>query len=576
MAVIGKLTALLGLDTQPLDKDTEKAKKKLKDFAGAIKNTMAKVGKAMLAVKAVVAAVGAATGAFLVGIASNIDRVTKSSEQLGLTTAQLNKLEHAANLSGVKIEDLSMAVRLLSKNMGDMVSGAASPAVKSFEAMGIAVKDAQGVMRPTMAILEEVADKFKHMEDGAQKTAIAMYLFGESGAKLLPLLNQGKEGLRTMGAEAEKLGLVFSTKASKEAVRFQDNVTKLKAAFTGFLNILGERLFPVFNMVMEEMSMTGKESKNLKLVVEGLVFAFKGLLSAGVIISSVFSALGTVVRSVAKAVGEVASGEFSQAFNTMGQGVVEVKDTVEKNAQVIKDIWSQTAQETVAQTEEMVKKTAAPMLAITTQFQDAQKKQAESQALLNAAMAEGKRIYEETRTPMEAIIDKQKRLSELLKLGAIDAGTYGRAMKQATAISANNFDALASQVSTALGVIFKDSKTAAIASALINTYQGITKALATYPPPIAQAMAAVQAAMGFAQVAAIRNTSETSSGASGSAGAAGAAAAAGAAGGLEGGVSQSLTVRGIDADAIFKGDAIRGLVAELLDYQEQGGKVILE
>lgn len=575
MAVIGKLIATLGLDLDKIEQDTKKATKKLKAFAANVKGIMAKVGKAMMVVKGVMLAVGAATGAFLVGIASNIDRVTKASEQLGLTTNELNRLEHAANLSGVKIEDLGMAVRLLSKNMQDMASGAASPAVKTFEALGIKVKDAEGNLRSNMSVMNELADKFRRMEDGAGKTALAMNLFGESGAKLIPLLNAGSEGIKTMGDEAERLGLTFSSKASKEAVRFQDNVAKLKASFTGFLNLLGERLFPIFSSVAEAMNDQGKRSASLQLTIDALTLAFKALLTAGVLVYNAFEAMGVVVQKVSKAIGEVVDGEFSKAYSTMKDGVTDVKEVMSKNAQTIKDIWLETASSTATVSEEMVKKSAAPILAVTTQFQEQQKLQAESQAKLNAAMAEGKRIYEETRTPMEAIIDKQRRLSELLQMGAIDADTFGRAMKMASAVSANNMDALASQVSTALGVIFKDSKAAAIASALINTYQGITKALSTYPPPVAQAMAAIQAAMGFAQVAAIRNTSESSSGAASSATATGAAAGAGAAAGGAGGAG-ALIVEGLNPSDFFRGDTVRNLIDEIIDYQEQGGNIIVQ
>jgi hypothetical protein len=52
---------------------------------------------------------------------------------------------------------------------------------------------------------------------------------------------------------------------------------------------------------------------------------------------------------------------------------------------------------------------------------------------------------------------------------------------------------------------FEASKALAIASALVNTYQGATKALATYPFPFGLIAAAAAVAAGMAQVAAIRS-----------------------------------------------------------------------
>ena len=48
---------------------------------------------------------------------------------------------------------------------------------------------------------------------------------------------------------------------------------------------------------------------------------------------------------------------------------------------------------------------------------------------------------------------------------------------------------------------------AGISNAVINTAQGVTNALAAYPPPLSFAMAGLQLAAGTAQIAAIRSTS---------------------------------------------------------------------
>ena len=55
--------------------------------------------------------------------------------------------------------------------------------------------------------------------------------------------------------------------------------------------------------------------------------------------------------------------------------------------------------------------------------------------------------------------------------------------------------------------MFKVNKAAGIANAIVNTAQGVTTALANYPPPISFVMAAAQAAAGFAQISAIKSQS---------------------------------------------------------------------
>lgn len=189
----------------------------------------------------------------------------------------------------------------------------------------------------------------------------------------------------------------------------------------------------------------------------------------------------------------------------------------------------------------------------------------------NAALRDAKRIIEEIQTPMEALEAKQWKINRAFAAGALTVQQYGKAMDQASAMSGKNIDALASTVSSNLSTIFGETKGVAIATALINTYQGITRALATYPPPIAQAMAAIQAAAGFAQVANIRK--QTSSGGGGGGGSSGGGEAVPATPGV--GVAQSLTVEGINPNDLFTGTTVKSLASALLDFQRDGGKVIL-
>jgi hypothetical protein len=68
---------------------------------------------------------------------------------------------------------------------------------------------------------------------------------------------------------------------------------------------------------------------------------------------------------------------------------------------------------------------------------------------------------------------------------------------------------LASAFIQAAGEQSKVGKTVAIAQALFNTYQGITKAIAENSPPLSGIYAATQALIGFAQVRNIIGTDPT-------------------------------------------------------------------
>jgi TP901 family phage tail tape measure protein len=144
-------------------------------------------------------------------------------------------------------------------------------------------------------------------------------------------------------------------------------------------------------------------------------------------------------------------------------------------------------------------------------------KMTEAEREHHKAMQDGKKIIEEMRTPEEERIARQEKLSRLLKQGAIDSETFGRAMQKATMVSANAYAGMASQIANNLASAFKESKAFAVAAAIMNTAESITKTLATYGmTPWGIALAASAAVAGAAQIAQIMSTNKNSNSSAGS------------------------------------------------------------
>lgn len=68
------------------------------------------------------------------------------------------------------------------------------------------------------------------MPDGADKSALAMKVFGKSGMELIPLLNEGSDGITKLTDRARELGLVFDEQAGRNADAFNDGLDELKGA----------------------------------------------------------------------------------------------------------------------------------------------------------------------------------------------------------------------------------------------------------------------------------------------------------------------------------------------------------
>src|SRR6185295_12004135 len=74
--------------------------------------------------------------------------------------------------------------------------------------------------------------------DGAGKTALAIALFGKSGAGLIPMLNQYGSEQAKVNAEAKRFGQVLSTETAVAAGDVHDKLDTLKAIAGGFGNSL--------------------------------------------------------------------------------------------------------------------------------------------------------------------------------------------------------------------------------------------------------------------------------------------------------------------------------------------------
>lgn len=172
-------------------------------------------------------------------IASSADELGRLSQKTGIAVEQLQALQFAAHMADVDAGGLQAGLVHLSRAAQEAatVGGAAGAA---FYRLGINVKGADGHLKPTNALLGELADKFAAMPDGPEKAALSIELLSRSGAEMIPLLNQGSAGLARMGVEAKRAGVIMGADLVKAGQRLDDATKKLKATLWGLtLSVLG-------------------------------------------------------------------------------------------------------------------------------------------------------------------------------------------------------------------------------------------------------------------------------------------------------------------------------------------------
>jgi hypothetical protein len=136
---------------------------------------------------------------------------------------------------------------------------------------------------------------------------------------------------------------------------------------------------------------------------------------------------------------------------------------------------------------------------------EATKAASEAQRVYNQHVQAGISLVDQVATPLETYRQKLGDLQMALDAGKISSQEFFSAQVAGISQIAGEWLDVAATVTGALGSMFGDNKGWAIASAIINTAQAITRTFAQYGfTPIGIAAAAAQAAAGAAQIAVIK------------------------------------------------------------------------
>lgn len=276
---------------------------------------------------------------FVTGATHAQDEMGKMAQKAGIGVEALSGLGYAIKLAGGDTQTLVTASKKLSENI--LESGRAAIGTTSmFGSLGIAVKDSSGKLRDTDQVLLDVAGKFAGMKDGAEKSALAVRLFGKSGLEMIPFLNQGKDGIQALTKEAEKLGLVISKDAFEASERFNDNLERLSLASDGLKRSIGNNALPLMNFFTQslvdarmgggglvDMIKDFTSQKSLEQWAErgamALAFVADGLQGIGAVVK----ATGIQIAGMAASAAAALSGNF--------EGAKAILEEMEKDTEAV-------------------------------------------------------------------------------------------------------------------------------------------------------------------------------------------------------------------------------------------------
>lgn len=262
----------------------------------------AKFGHAIISLGSATASVAERFGVFgglsLTGVAGSLaglvqsagsarESLQQTADAVGLTVEQFGRLKAGAAQAGIGGDSLSQALLKLNgamasssqrtdsynRSVDDLRDAYRSGKIdytsysdslrklnrdadingSAFRKLGIEVRGADGHLRDSESVLMDIADAFHDLPNDAEKSALAMELFGTKNAKLITHLNGGVKGMRAMQAEAARLAPGLDKFAAAAVTRAKDAFEQLGRTTNSVKDSLAAVFAPSVSRVVEAL-----------------------------------------------------------------------------------------------------------------------------------------------------------------------------------------------------------------------------------------------------------------------------------------------------------------------------------
>lgn len=175
-----------------------------------------------------------------------IDALAKTSDKLGIATEKLVGLQHAAELGGVGAASLEKDLLRMERSISEAALGTGI-AADELRRLGLSAEDLLRMSPDQQFTL--IAEAMAGLGNQSDLVRVAMNLFGRSAADLIPVLAGGAAALADAQREAELFGGAIDREAAAKIEHANDQLTRIKAAMSGFIRQLTIRAAPFLDVV---------------------------------------------------------------------------------------------------------------------------------------------------------------------------------------------------------------------------------------------------------------------------------------------------------------------------------------
>ena len=390
-----------------------------------------------------------------------LDRLAKLS---GTSIERFQAEAYAAERAGISQEKYADILKDVQDKVGDFLQTGGGPLKDFFEQIGprVGVTAEQFRKLGGSEALQLYVNSLQKANLSQNELTFYMEAIASDSALLLPLLKNNGLEMKNLGDQAKRMGLILDQDAIAQTKRFDNSLRELEARASGFGRQVALPIIEELNNIIkkfEDADRAGKswlgtiflspaemEAKNRRAGAFGLTDQAPGDPRAGLrrmedrsLDWGVTQPAAPLAPPKAGGSGRTGSGRSGSAPRDPYAEGNRYLESLRKQLQateeltvyekLLADIRDGSIGKLNPQLEALLKATAKQidadkeLNAITQQFAELNAKAKADQAAL---AAEGARIWEETRTPLERLNIEQAKLDKLLKAGVITFDTWAR------------------------------------------------------------------------------------------------------------------------------------------------------
>lgn len=285
-----------------------------------------------------------------VAAAKNADNLITLSSQTGLSVERLQELQYASELVDVSIDQIADALKSMIGTMKDASAGTGD-AAEAYKRLGVRVTDAQGNLRDSNEVFEQVIRRLSEVKNPTERAALAMKIFGEEAGRLNPLIEDGGKKLKQLSKEAHDMGYVMSDETVSSLGELDDAMQRFDNTSEAVKNQMALALLPVLTSVLNIITAIPPGVLSTVTVAVTLITTIAAAAKALKTITSITDlfgisatrTLGTILAVVAalialSAIIAVIAGkgnDLNRAMSSVGNAVGSVQGNVQKAQRTI-------------------------------------------------------------------------------------------------------------------------------------------------------------------------------------------------------------------------------------------------